>query len=220
VDRSVRIRVAVAIEPPWLLVPGIESRPVDQARIDEEDDRFPDLKQAQPLQAAIPRGVVVRIDDRAEPKADALRLVLTERAHVRGPTRSVANGPDDVRAHGIRQTGRELHGDVGDRHRRRRWWRRLTVIGRPVVAVAGRLFPREERLLRRKTAAQPRLHARRIADRCVGRDERFLIVLRFHLTGLQENSEAKASTESGLQRRSVHAGLDAWHYGWSRVGHV
>jgi hypothetical protein len=49
VDRSVRIRVAVAIEPPWLLVPGIESRPVDQARIDEEDDRFADLEQVQPL---------------------------------------------------------------------------------------------------------------------------------------------------------------------------
>src|SRR5262245_34515386 len=47
-----------------------------------------------------------------------------------------------------------------------------------------------------------------------------LVVLRFHLTGLQENFEAKASTESGLQRRSVYAGLDAWHYGWTRVGHV
>src|SRR5262249_14082401 len=104
---------------------------------------FPDLKQAQPLQAAIPRSVVVRIHDRPEPKADALRLVLTERAHVGGPTRSVANGPDDVGAHGIRQTWRELHGDVGDRHRRRRRW-----------------------------------------------------------------------------RRAVHAGLDAWHYGWTRVGHV
>ena len=55
-DRSVRIRVAVAIEPPWLLVPGVESRPVDQARIDEEDDRFADLEQVQPLQAPIPRG--------------------------------------------------------------------------------------------------------------------------------------------------------------------
>src|SRR5262249_2377750 len=114
--------------------------------------------------------VAVRIHDRPEPKADALRLVLTERAHVGGPTRSVANGPDDVGAHGIRQTWRESHGDVGDRHRRRRRGRRLTVtVGRPVVAVTGR---------------------------------------------------AKASTESGLQRRSVHAGLDAWHYGWTRVGHV
>jgi hypothetical protein len=28
------------------------------------------------------------------------------------------------------------------------------------------------------------------------------------LTGLQENFEAKASTESGLKRRSVRAGLD------------
>ena len=49
VDRSIRIWVAIAIEPPWLLVPGIEGRPVDQARIDEEDDRFADLEQVQPL---------------------------------------------------------------------------------------------------------------------------------------------------------------------------
>src|SRR5262249_24285819 len=172
VDRSVWIRVAVAIEPPWLLVPGVESRPVDQARIDQEDDRLADLEQVQPLQTPIPRGIVVRIHDRPKPEADAFRLVLTERAHAR-PARSVANGPQDVGAYGIRQTGRELHGDVGDRHRRRRWWRRLTVIGRPVVAVTGRLFPREERLLRRMTAAQPRLRARRIAYRCVRRDERF-----------------------------------------------
>src|SRR5262249_54175640 len=159
--------------------------------------------------------------DRPKPKADALGLVLTERAHVGGPTRSIANGPDDVGAHGIRQTWRELHGDVGDRHRRRRRRRGLTVtVGRPLVAVTGRVSPRHERLLRRKTATQPRLRACRITDRCVGRDERFLVVLRFHLTGLQENSEAKASTESGLQRRSVYAGLDAWHYGWTRVGHV
>src|SRR5262249_15344213 len=50
-------------KPPWLLVPGVESRPVDQARIDEEDDRFPDLKQAQPLQprsrAALPSGFTI-----------------------------------------------------------------------------------------------------------------------------------------------------------------
>src|SRR5262249_47055445 len=181
---------------------------------------FPRPEAGSASAAPIPRSVAVRIHDRPEPKADALRLVLTERAHIGGPTRSVANGPDDVGAHGIRQTGRELHGDVGDRHWRRRGGRRLTVIGRPVVAVTWRLFPPDERLRRRMTAAQPRLRARRIADRCVGRDERFLIVLRFHLTGLQENSEAKASTESGLQRRSVHAGLDAWHYGWTRVGHV
>src|SRR5262249_56017579 len=101
-------------------------------------------------------------------------VVLTARAHVRGPARRVANGREDVGTHSIRQTGRELHGDVGDRHRRRRWWRRLTVIGRPVVAVTGRLFPREERLLRRMTAAQPRLRAPSIAYRCVGPDQ-FLI---------------------------------------------
>ena len=203
-DRSIRIRVAVAIEPPWLLVPGIEGRPVDQARIDEEDDRFADLEQVQPLQAPIPRGVVARIHDRPKPKADALRLVLTQSAHVRGPTRGVADGPEDVGAHGIRQTWRELHSDVGDRHRRRRWRRRLTVtVGRPVVAVTGRPSPRDERLLRRMTATQPRLLARRITYRCVGRDERFLIT-----TGddTVEDLRRKADDFDGWIRR-----LQGWH---------
>src|SRR5262245_5324020 len=98
-NRTIRIRVAVTVEPFWCCVPAIESLTANNGRMDKERQSLAGADEIESFQTPVPRLIVLIADRRAKPDANSLAVVDARSSHVCIRTDRLANGRDDAGVH-------------------------------------------------------------------------------------------------------------------------